>query len=77
MNVKELIEELRQMDPTAEVHIGYNYGDYWRTTVAPVAETVDEMSVKHSEYHRMDKLTDDEDEGTDVRHVVVIMAGGR
>ena len=35
MNVAELIDELRMMDPEAEVHFEYNYGDHWRTHVAP------------------------------------------
>ena len=31
MTVEELINQLGFMDPTAEVHFSYNYGDHWRT----------------------------------------------
>lgn len=76
MKVKELIAELRQMDQDAEVHFAYNYGDHCRTTVAPVADSVDELGVIHSSYHDMYRLASDEEEeaGKDVRNVVVIQA---
>ena len=81
MLVKELIESLKYMDQDAEVHFSYCYGDYWRTEVAPKASRVNEGIVAYSEYHRMDKLVQDEedcyDEDTgdykdEVRRVVVI-----
>lgn len=80
MNVKELIEQLKYMDQDAEVHFHYNYGDHWRTEVAPKVSQVFEGVVEFSDYHRMDKLVDDEDcydEETgdykaDVRKVVVL-----
>ncbi len=56
MTVKELIETLEGMDPEAEVHFSYNYGDHWRTTVAPKVRSVDELEVEYSEYHRMPAL---------------------
>lgn len=74
MKVKELIEELKNFDPEMEVHFSYNYGDHWRTQVAPVAENVDEMPVKHSGYHNMPKLIEDEDEDDECKRVVVISA---
>jgi hypothetical protein len=61
MQVKELIEMLEGMNPEAEVHFSYNYGDYWRTEVAPAVGRVDEGAVVYSEYHRMDKIAEDED----------------
>jgi hypothetical protein len=78
MQVKELIEMLSYLDQNAEVHFSYNYGDHWRTQVAPSVDRVDLALVKYSEYHRMDKLMDEDDmyedegdyEGT--RRVVVI-----
>jgi len=78
MNVKELIEQLQSMNPEAEVHFTYNYGDHWHTKVAPIVDEVFEGLVKRSEYHRTDKLMDENDmyeeegdyEGT--RRVVVI-----
>jgi hypothetical protein len=78
MKVQELIEQLKSMNPDAEVHFTYNYGDHWRTQVAPTVVAVEEGIVKYSSYHSMDKLMDENDmyeeegdyEGT--RRVVVI-----
>jgi hypothetical protein len=80
MTVQELMEQLGYMDPNAVVHYSYNYGDHWRTEVAPRVSQVSEGVVEFSEYHRMDKMVDDEDcydEDTgdykaDVRKVVVL-----
>jgi len=80
MKVSQLIEELGFMNPDAEVHFSYNYGDHWRTEVAPAVSQVFEGVVEFSDYHRMDKMVDEEDtydEDTgdykeDVRKVVVI-----
>lgn len=80
MTVQELIEQLSYMDKEAEVHFSYNYGDHWHTKVAPTVDEVFEGVVERSDYHRMDKLVDDEDcydEDTgdykaDVRKVVVL-----
>jgi hypothetical protein len=60
MQVKELIESLKYMDPEAEVHFSYCYGDHWRTEVAPAVGRVDEGAVVYSDYHRMDKLVEDD-----------------
>jgi hypothetical protein len=59
MQVKELIEMLEGMNPEAEVHFSYNYGDHWRTEVAPKVDRVDEGAVVYSDYHRMDKMVED------------------
>ena len=80
MKVKDLIEQLGYMDQEAEVHFSYNYGDHWRTQVAPTVDRVDEGVVEHSAYHSMDKMVDgddcyDEETGdykADVRKVVVL-----
>jgi hypothetical protein len=79
MKVKDLIEQLGYMDQEAEVHFTYNYGDHWRTKVAPTVDQVFEGLVKRSDYHSMDKLLDEDDmyeeEGDykkDVRRVVVL-----
>ena len=61
MQVFQLIEQLMDLDPNAEVHFSYNYGDYGRTDVAPVVRDVREGVVEFSDYHRMDRLVDDED----------------
>jgi hypothetical protein len=79
MKVKDLIEQLGYMDQDAEVHFAYGYGDHWRTTVAPKVSQVFEGAVQYSDYHRMDKLADedfeDEEPGNpdeNVRRVVII-----
>jgi len=80
MLVRELIEELKYLNQDAEVHFEYNYGDHWRTQVAPRVNSIDEGVVEFSEYHRMDKMVDyeecyDEETGdfrSDVRRVVVL-----
>ena len=78
MQVYQLIEQLMDLDPNAEVHFSYNYGDHWRTEVAPKVDSVLEGMVKYSEYHCMDRLLDEDEmyeeegdfEGT--RRVVVL-----
>ena len=82
MQVFQLIERLMDLDPNAEVHFSYNYGDHWRTQVAPTVDTVEEGMVKHSAYHSMDKMVDEEEfdyddngeptYGEEVRRVVVL-----
>ena len=83
MKVKDLMRDLEDMNPEAEVHFAYNYGDHWRTEVAPAISRVDEGAVVYSEYHRMDKMLEDEydtefdDDGNEVkdetlRRVVVL-----
>ena len=78
MKVKSLIEQLDYMDPEADVHFGYNYGDYWRTQLAPRVSSVDAGWVKYSSYHRMDAEADkdsDADTGEwhkQVRQVVIL-----
>jgi len=62
MKVKDLIEQLGYMDPEADVHYAYNYGDHWRTEVAPKVGRVDEGAVVYSDYHRMDKIAEYDDE---------------
>lgn len=78
MQVFQLIERLMDLDPNAEVHFSYNYGDHWRTEVAPTVDSVSEGLVKYSAYHSMDKMVDEnemiEDEGDfeGTRRVVVL-----
>ena len=58
MKVSELINELKEMDPDAEVHFAYNHGDRWRTQVAPKVRHVEEGAIVWSEYHSMPKISD-------------------
>jgi tRNA/tmRNA/rRNA uracil-C5-methylase (TrmA/RlmC/RlmD family) len=61
MKVAELIEMLQQEDQNADVHFSYNYGDHWRTQVAPSVDSVEQGIVEYSSYHSMDKMVDHED----------------
>ena len=81
MTVSELMEQLQYLDPNTEVHFSYNYGDHWRTEVAPKVSRVSEGVVEFSDYQRLDKMVTDEEDcydeetgnyKTDVRKVVVL-----
>ena len=61
MKVSELIELLQMENPDAEVHFQYNYGDHWRTQVAPTVDSVEVGYVTYSDYHRMPKVVDNDD----------------
>ena len=65
MKVQELIERLKYADPEAEVHFSYNYGDHWRTIVAPSVEIVEKGKVTYSDYHQMDQLVIDKEDNED------------
>ena len=72
MTVKELMESLEGFDPNMEVKFAYNYGDYWGTEVASRIGDVDEGQVRYSDYHRMDKVTDYDDEADNIKTVVIL-----
>ena len=72
MLVSDLIAQLQDMPQDAEVHFTYNYGDHWRTQVAPKVRNVDMGSVEYSEYHRMPKVADVWDAEEDADNVVLI-----
>ena len=75
LTVAELIDELQSMDPNARVVFTYPSGDYWRSELARVVETVDEAEtrdVRWSEYHReleYKPRDDDEDDERDPEDV--------
>ena len=71
MNVGELIEILETYDEELEVHLSYNYGDHWRTIVAPKVEYVKKGRVRWSSYHSMPRACD-EDEEEDGDPVVIL-----
>ena len=77
MLVSELIELLQGENPDAEVHFSYNYGDHWRTQVAPKVDSVEVGQVRYSDYHRMPKVVerdyDDEDDSTNDNEVQVVI----
>jgi hypothetical protein len=65
MLVRDLIELLEGYDADMEVHFAYNYGDHWRTEVAPRVDDVREGAVVYSDYHRMDKIVENDDDDFD------------
>ena len=72
MTVGQLIEQLQQYDQDLEVRFAYNYGDRCQTLVAEPVTTIDQGTVRYSEYHRMDAVTElDEDE----EYIPVIILG--
>lgn len=71
MKVRELISELKNFHGDMEVHFSYNYGDCWKTIVAPKVENVDEGYVIHSSYHSMPKVVD---LGDDTLNTVVVIS---
>ena len=73
MTVKELMESLEGFDPNMEVKFAYNYGDYWGTEVASNVTEIDEGQVRYSDYHRMDKVVDDENDEEYYAKTVVII----
>lgn len=72
LTVSDLIAELKNMDQDAKVVFAYDYGDHIHSTVCPAVHTVDEGSVKWSEYHRMPKLMDEDAEANDKTKVVIL-----
>lgn len=74
MNVRDLIAYLSDMDPEAEVHLAYGYGDHWRTTVAPSVTGVEEGRVVRSNYHDMDKVIEEDEKGYDEAREVVLLS---
>ena len=73
MTVKELIESLQYFDENMEVKFAYNFGDYWGTEVASNITEIDEGQVRYSDYHRMDKVVDDENDEEYYAKTVVII----
>ena len=61
MKVKELIDMLEDFDGEMDVQFAYNYGDHWRTMVSSGIQDVIGGVVEYSDYHRMNKLVEDED----------------
>jgi len=73
MKVKELINQLQDFDEELEVCFSYNYGDYPKTMVAENIHDVDESEVVYSDYHRMNRIVDDDREGDRENSTVVVI----
>jgi hypothetical protein len=70
MKVTELIQLLYTMPAGAEVHFQYNYGDYWKTQVAPTIDRVELGKIKFSNYHNMHMVVEEDESDGD--QVVII-----
>lgn len=74
MKIHELINELKVLDGEFEVHFQYNYGDHWRTQVAPDVKSVEVGRVTYSAYHSMPKVLDEDDKDYDKAPEVVLLS---
>jgi hypothetical protein len=79
MTVQELRDALNDIiergEGDKEIKFAYNYGDYWRTTVAESISSVELATVKHSDYHSMDKVVDlneDNEASPDHRDIFIL-----
>jgi hypothetical protein len=77
MKVRELIEQLVAEDQEAEVHVAYEYGDHWHTTVAPKLRRIEETPITYSDYHRMPKVVDEDDDDGSYNTAVVLFTTAR
>lgn len=59
----KMLEDLRNQigHGNLQVHYSYNYGDHWKTQVAPEATDVQLGYVVDSSYHQMPKVIEDRD----------------
>lgn len=73
ISVEDLIQELRTLNPKSKVVFAYNYGDYWRTIVAPFVTTVDEGEVVWSSDHNLPKIVDKDKRGEDERETTPVV----
>lgn len=75
MTVIELIQELTELMSSDEslgecpIHFQYNYGDHWRTQVAPEVDGVEESLVVYSEYHQMPKIHEEGGKSSDRKEI--------
>ena len=64
--VQDLIDILQELKEQGHgdkpVCFTYNYGDHWGTVVAQKVDEVEAGNVEYSEYHRMYKLSQDEEQ---------------
>lgn len=61
MKVRDLLAELQYSDPDAEVMVGYDYGDYWHSTVFQRPVETSETKVVFSRRYDKYSLPDEED----------------
>ena len=75
ITVKEFKDMLDDYEDDMEIFFAHDYGDYWNTLVAKSINDVDVKEVQYSEYHRMNKVVDEEDiENDDPTKTVLVIA---
>lgn len=76
MKVRDLIAELQYSDPDAEVMVGYDYGDYWHSTVFQRPVETSETKVVFSRRYDKYSIPDSEDleDGVETVDVFVLSA---
>ena len=62
MTVAQLRQALGDFNPADKVVFAHPSGDHWHTTVCSAIRNVDQGDVAYSEYHRLGKLIEEEDE---------------
>jgi len=72
MKVRELIEVLENYSDDMDVHFAYNFGDYWKTTVAATIGFAAEGYVRDSNYHSMPKVLSADDVTDDDTEVLLL-----
>ena len=65
MTVNELKDILDQFDGDMEVKFSYTSSDYWKTQLAANILDAEEGYVTYSDYHRMNKVSEDQDDDTE------------
>ena len=56
MKVGELRVYLERLPQDAEIMVGYDSGDYWKSKLAREIDGADEVMVNKSDYHRTYKV---------------------
>jgi len=72
MKVAELIKQLEQYGPEQEVHLSMPSHDYWRTQLAPPVRHVQELQVRHSDYHNSWTVAAEDEDQEETPTVVVL-----
>lgn len=72
MTAQELIEILQGFDPETEVFVKHTASDYWRTKLASEVIDAEIGQIRYSDYHRQNKVDDDEDYEDDGNGVILL-----
>ena len=73
MKVQELKKLLENFDDESDIGFSYNYGDRHRTSVVGNIRHVNEVLVVLSEYHKMLRVVEDDDEHDPEAKTMVVL----